>query len=308
MSWRAGNRVGRSVGVVCALAVAAMAFGAGPGQAEAAPVGAPTPRLYWTLGATGAHRISSANLDGSNLDQTRLALPTGLGAVRITATDHHIYWAGYDQIKDDTEIGMARLDGSHPRHLLRVDGDVSGMVVRGRLLFLATGEGLDLVRLGSHRRPRQLVHEIGLVDVAVGKGRIYWCNYGLAPVPDSIHSANLDGTHRRRYAIPDLHSPGSLLLAGGFLYWGNTETQTTIGRIKTDGTEVEPSFLTIDGFAVGLAWHESALYWASSSLGRPGALNEIGFEELTSEGSPIETPGTVLSIPGDQPPYSLALR
>jgi hypothetical protein len=291
------------------VAAAGMAFGAMPGQAAAAvPVGPLTPRLYWTLGATSAHRISSANLDGSNVDQSTVTVRPGLGAMKITATDHHIYWAGYDEIKDDTEIGIARLDGSHPRHLLRVDGNVSGMVARGRLLFLATGEGLDLVRLGSRRRPRQLVREIGLVDVAVGKGHIYWCNYGQAPVRGSIHSANLDGTHKRRYVIPNLHSPVSLLLADGFLYWGNSETQTTIGRIKTDGTVVEPSFLTVDGFAVGLAWHKSSLYWASSSLGQPGALNEIGFEELTSEGQPIETPRTVLQIPGDQPPYSLALR
>jgi hypothetical protein len=308
MRWRPGSPLRRSVGLGCALATVAMAIGALSAQVDAAPSGVLASRLYWTLGATGDHRISSANLDGSNVDESTVTLPSDLGAVQVTTTGHHIYWAGFDEIKDDTEIGTARLNGSHARPLLRIDGGVSGMVARGRLLFLATGEGLDLVRLGSHRRPRQLVREIGLVDVAVGKGRIYWCNYGQAPVSASIHSANLDGTQRRRYVIPNLHSPVSLLLAGGFLYWSNSETQTTIGRIKSDGTDVEPTFLTIGGFAVGLAWHKSTLYWASSSLGQAGALNEIGFEELTSEGRPIGTPRTVLPIPEDQPPYSFALR
>jgi hypothetical protein len=228
--------------------------------------------------------------------------------VVLAAAGNHIYWAGFDRTQNDTKIGMSRLDGTHKRHLYTFDGDVSGMAPRRRRLYFATGDGLDLIRLGSHRPPKQLVKESGLVDVVVGRGHLFWCNDGPPHSSGSIHIAGMNGARSRPYAIPDLHSPISLALGGGYLYWGNSEARESIGRIKTDGIGAEPSLLSVPGFAVGLAWHAGGLYWASSSLGQPGATNEIGREDFGSEGEPIGGPQTVLPLPADRFPYSLALR
>lgn len=258
--------------------------------------------MQWARGGS-----SSARLDGSDLRAS--FLPPGLEAVVLTAGGRHIYWAGFERTRNRTEIGMVRLDGSHRRRLYDLEGSVSGMAAHGRRLYLATGEGLDLLRVGAHRTPRRLVKEVGLVDVAVARGRLYWCNYG-APAPHasgSVHAARLNGTRSVRYDISGLHSPVSLAVGGGYVYWGNSEAQESIGRIRTDGTGAEPSFLSIPGFAVGLTWRASSLYWASSSLGLSRASNEIGRQNVGPEGQAIGERQTLLPL-GEDLPYSLTLH
>lgn len=60
----------------------------------------------------------------------------------------------------------------------------------------------------------------------------------------------------------------------GHVYW--TTRSGRIGRAALDGSEVEPSFITLQGWACGVAVDSRYLYWAYNSSGRLGRASLDG--------------------------------
>ncbi len=63
--------------------------------------------------------------------------------------------------------------------------------------------------------------------------------------------------------------------APAFIYWGNF-AQGTIGRAETDGSGVNPAFITGAGGAASVAVDENHIYWANETGGAIGRANIDG--------------------------------
>lgn len=113
---------------------------------------------------------------------------------------------------------------------------------------------------------------------------IYWVNAGiqkgegLEAEAHSIGVANIDGTGVNQELITGITFPSGIAVHGDYVYWSDVETNT-IGRAKTDGTEVDYEFIT-EGvyFAVGLVARGGCLYWSNNGTQSINRANLDGTE------------------------------
>jgi hypothetical protein len=201
----------------------------------ASPAGA---YVYWTeLGGFGEPGvIGRANNDGSHAN-AKFVRKGGIGPVAITADSKHVYWINADA----NSIARAKLNGR----------GVDQAFIKG-----AGGFARDLV---------------------VANGYLYWSVGETTTRNASIARARLDGSHVDLDFIPfedpaHFSTPTELAVVGDYLYWTNSYKAYSIGRARTDGSDVNQAFIAgppLDVYSprlhnpFGLAANEDYIYWTN---------------------------------------------
>jgi virginiamycin B lyase len=105
---------------------------------------------------------------------------------------------------------------------------------------------------------------------------VYWTDLKLS----SIGRANLDGSGVIPSLILDGQQPLGVAVDGAHVYWAGQSFihQSTIGRAKLDGTDVEEGFIGLGSgsYPTGVAVDGAHLYWADFQRGAIGRANLDG--------------------------------
>jgi virginiamycin B lyase len=237
--------------------------------------------VYWGNLDTGT--VGRGSLDGSSVDRSFIS---GVKAAQYVAVDAtHVYWA-------DVEggIGRANLDGSAVDQNFIPNVHPVGLAVDSAHVYwsnVGTGTigraNLD----GSGANPNLVTGLLFPTGLALHSGRLYWADQGTGKVGraeldgsnpevdfmsglteptgvaiDADHlyigseshgivRANLDGTGVEPF-IAAIRPIQGVAVDGDHLYWASLG-DNAISRIKLDGSEFEPQFISGVSLPVGVA-------------------------------------------------------
>lgn len=175
-------------------------------------------KIYWNNAFPPG--IKRSGLDGSMVEDVILFDTLSVGAIALDVAHEQIYWIGYENGTDITDIYTiyrAGLDGSSPEVVIPKD---------------------------ALNRPRGLA-------IHSAEGKIYWTDAGT----DKIQRANLDGTEIEDLAIPGLDFPLSIAIdpVANKIYWPHFRANK-IQRANLDGSEVEDVLDVFDPFYIALSF------------------------------------------------------
>jgi hypothetical protein len=215
--------------------------------------------IYWTdnfvhpVSHEVRGHIGRANLNGKHVKPRFITLKRKVIPWGLAANRRHIFWTAASA--PPVGIGRANLDGSGVDQgftpVLPVDdepgapaGAHSGIAVAGgHIYWVNPGRGT----IGRSDLDGSNVNSMFITNppdsspsaIAVGGGYVFWGNQ------DTIGRANLDGSDPNPAFIVGARFVDSIVVARGHVYWGNTPPngENTVGRAKTDGTEVNHLFL-----------------------------------------------------------------
>jgi len=172
-----------------------------------------------------------------------------------------VYW------DEPGTLGAANLDGSNPnsRYLLfrGLSGPTCDVAVTATHLYWCEWFGIWRVNLEGPAVPTQVVSGLDNPSgIAVDGGHIYWANRGAG----AIGRVALDGSGREDSFVPGLREPSGVAVDDHYLYW---VTFNEIGRVRLDGTELEKVFVGTIPSGPGLAVDSNYLYWSDDrAIGR----------------------------------------
>jgi hypothetical protein len=151
---------------------------------------------------------------------------------------------------------------------------------------------------------------VSLLFAASAHAVVYWQTMGPYS-GNALNRANLDKNPPEATQLPFVAMPpgteiGDLTAYGGFLYWIDPIT-AAIGRMRADGTQIEPSFVATHVFAFAnqsqVAVNSSGIYWTRPGGTVPGQ-NTIARADL--DGSNVNTNFIALSFPAHEVQRGLA--
>jgi len=267
--------------------------------------------IYWTDtdGASGSHRIRSANADGSGV-ATLINGRSDPRGMTLDLDNDMMYWT--EAGANPPRIFRASLDGSGSQETVVTTTDGAAGVAldltAGKLYWTeSVAPGID----GKIRRANLdgsgvedlvsgvLTHPAGIaLDATAGK--IYWTDLeadldGLG----RIQRSNLDGSNVETL-ISGIDEAFGLALdtVSGHIYWPDVATGK-IQRADLDGNNVIDLVTGLDTpTTIGLDLAEGMMYWTDSGFG--GQVNRIERANLT--GGERET-----IVSGDGFPWGIAV-
>ncbi len=243
----------RGVAAAIALVAALVVFA---GQAEAA--------VYWPTW-TGVARV---NVDGSAWQEgfipSSLTLPSygGGRCEGIAVTASRIYWA----IPTANSIGEANLDGSQPNYQF-ITGlhDPCGMAVDSTSVYWTEGMGESIGRanLDGGEVDREFVGGLhSPCGVAVAGGYVYWSAFSEESPHEYVGRRPLAGGLDQVLVKTPEEIACGLAVDSEHLYWGGFGE--SIGRVRFDGGDPEPAFITGVDRPCGVAVQGSTIYWGQN--------------------------------------------
>ena len=252
------NKVNASVtGISDSLTFTATATGA----AEPEPVvPGQLPSVYW---------IEGGNLYRSTGGETEKLPPRGMHAtsLAVDTAGGRIYWTEKTE-NNSGRIRSANLDGMHVEKLVVVDSVPQSIAVGTdqsdkRWVYWTTSQG-EIQRINvddSDIGPKPIKGMNSAKHIAFDKRerKLYWTE------PGSIMNANPNGTNRH-LVKEDLDELGSIAVADGRVYWGETVNgQGKVRSAKSSGAGVKLHALlgsVPEGIAVDTVG--GRLYWTTS--------------------------------------------
>jgi hypothetical protein len=201
--------------------------------------------IYWAN--QNGHSIGRANLDGSGVNNSFISVPTPTG---VAVTGSYIFWSSID----DSAVGRASLDGSNPkRHLIPTTTPCGVAVDSGHVYWVADGGTPSLIGRASFAGDNVAQSWVTIpgvsfpCGVAVNTANIFWSDSGFFGGGTNIGRANTNtGMGADASTIGDASTPCGVALDSFHLYWANAGTNT-IGRARTDSTNVNQSFIHTGG-------------------------------------------------------------
>lgn len=182
--------------------------------------------------------IARANVDGSGADTNFVNLGSQAdGATSIAVDGGHIYWTS------GTSIGRANLDGSGvtSSFISRGFATPSGIADDGSHLYWfesASGGAIERANLDGSNVTQIVSFQFGNQTAAVAVDAAHI----YWTEPSAIGRVDLDGSNENDnlIALPQYSNPSAIVAYGGQIYWTVT---SGIGRASTDGSGVNPSFV-----------------------------------------------------------------
>jgi uncharacterized delta-60 repeat protein len=258
-------------------------------------------QIYWVDNGA-AKKISSADLDGTNL-QDRIT--SGLGAPRrlaIDAANGKMYWTD----PGNTSISRSDLDGTNIEVL------VTGLTTPRGIALDVAGGYMYWVDSGTNKIQRatlegafieDLVTSAGVVrgialDLIAGK--MYWTD----DTNNEIRRANLDGTSQET-VVTGLNRPEGIELdvANGKVYWvdllaGKIQRANISGAPSTEDLIVHPTVPLVEGTGIALDLVNDKLYWTDYNFDhiRRANLDGSSPEDIVTTGLDVPT-GIEVYIP-----------
>lgn len=268
-------------------------------------------RFFWS--EYEAHRIMSANLDGSDV---QIVTDTGVGSapigVAVDPSAQQVYWAE----QGGTRIRRANYDGSNVTDIVTsgiVDpSDVALDLVNGHLYW--TDFGNDLIQRSDLDGSNQVtIFDLSglpstpgpfFLDLDLVNQMIYWTDFNDGPA-EGLYRGALDGSGGPEYILDtgpvagpnSLPSGIDLDVAGGKIYWTDRNFEK-IFRTDLDGTNSELLYLEPNGIqprGLELDIVNGKVYWVNQTS------DEIRVGNMDGSGSPV----TVVHTGED--PYGLAI-
>lgn len=204
----------------------------------------------------------------------------------------------------------ANLDGSNPQGVPGAPGDFSALAADGTYLYFASGTGSAIARMNpdSSALNSSFIHvptpscnsngptgaEVGAIATDgshifrtdIRNGTIGRANIdGSAPDDQFLKVYNPCGTG----GFGLNQGPGGVAVAGGHVYWTDTD-DGKIGRANAaDGTGTTPAFISGADYPMNIAATASEIYWTNNPI--IGGGWTIGHAHLDSTGAVV--PGTV---------------
>jgi hypothetical protein len=204
--------------------------------------------IYWVFIGASHFDIARANIDGSGVNRTFIALRGEASSVAVDAA--HIYWS------DSTGIGRANLNGSGvDPTFVKLAGGAQQIAIDAGHIYWSNGTGIGRANLdGTHLDPAFIAAAAAVNGIALDRAHIYWANFGglgAGRPPGTIGRANLDGSGVEPQFITGPQLPSGVAVDATHVYWGNYGSGT-IGRANLDGTAPNENFIRNAG-ASGLA-------------------------------------------------------
>jgi hypothetical protein len=297
-------------GLVAAVAVAALALGAGPASAY----------VYWgttdtPFGDNGNGFLGRANLDGTGLTEPFAGTPSPARPRGVAVSATHIYWtdgatltiarskldgtgvepgfisgveAAWDVAVDDTyiywtdkfhnAIGRAKLDGTDvDKTFITGASSPQGLAIdAGHLYWANTGSGaIGRATLDGSVVNNAFIAGVGVDrDVAVNGSHVFWTRENGAS--GAIGRANLDGTAPNPSYITGTGPVSDLAVDSNYIYFdGDTDVvdnqfRQDVGRVALNGSNLNKSFITGPGLVSGFTLAGGFIYWADAPEDRIG--------------------------------------
>ena len=226
--------------------------------------------IYWANASTNPGTIGSANLDGTDVNQSLITGVTYPSGLAVDGT--YIYWA------NGSGVGRANLDGTGV-NLSFISGGANtyGVAVNGSYIYWANLSSGTIGRadLDGTRVNQSFIGVYNTSAITVDGTSIYWTN----TFNGTIGRANLDGTSVNNLFISGAGGPTGVAVDGTSIYWGNYYAGT-IGRANLDGTDVNPSFITGAVNPSNIADDGTYIYWTNYWFGhdRPRGPRRHGRE------------------------------
>lgn len=206
--------------------------------------------IYWADEKDNS--IGRANIDGSGVNNsfiTGIEEPAG-----VAVNNSFVYWSSLKA----NRIGLANLDGSgFVSKLVEAESPCGIALDSGHVYWGSDSLGPQHIGraslAGKEAAPAWVtINAPGPCGVAVNSANVFWAGVGfLYPTNTTIGrvSINTPGSPDNSF-IGDASGPCGLALdTSSHLYWANAGSGT-IGRSRTDGTEVNESFITTGGHEI----------------------------------------------------------
>lgn len=225
--------------------------------------------IYWTNNGPGLESngttIGRADLDGSGATESMFSTAPAPGP--IISEGSHIYWGDAPGVSGDA-IGRANLDGSGasqdfiptPGGLFAIATDgtyiywTDGTRYVGRASINGTGVDAQFIDMGS-QEPFGIAASGGILYIGED-GRI-------------MSAPSNGGSPPSVFASISGQFPLSLAVANGYVYWA-ASPGNAIGRVLTDGADLDESYVPGLQFPTGVATDGNELYWADKGAGAIG--------------------------------------
>ena len=223
------------------------------GASEPIGVAADANYVYWVNSRTGT--IGRAPLSGDSPDQTFIpnAAPANTSLDGIAVGGGYIFWTD----TDNGVIGRASLNGSNvqPNFITGANGP-AGIATNGQEIYWAN-DGNDTIGEAAVDGSGVNQSFIGYTaagqvnGIAVTSQYIFWTND--ANSSQSIGRANLDGSGAVEDFITgsSVTTPSGIAADSNYVYWSNYASPG-IARADTDGTDINPDFITTAAPAFGV--------------------------------------------------------
>jgi virginiamycin B lyase len=245
--------------------------------------------LYWANDGSGT--IGRANLDGSSPNQSFVtdangivglteetpeapSVPTSASAVAGNGEAIVTFTAPFsDGGSAITSYTVTASPGG-----LTATGSSSPLAVRG----LTNGTTYTFTVTGTNGIGASLPSVPSNAVTPSGVPALYWTTVG----PETIGTANLDGSGFDQNLITGAGTPFAVAVSGQHLYWANG-SGGTISEANLDGSDVDPSFVTGATSAFGVAVDGQYVYWtdeAGNAIGRAN-LDGSGVDETFITGA-----------------------
>lgn len=266
--------------------------------------------IYWGNGPP----IGRANLDGTNAEHAFIpegppqgGQSTGCGDVAVNAS--HIYWS--DPLRG--AVGRANLDGSFPDYLFITGANnPCGIALDGTFVYWANREGhtIGRARLDGTEATQNLLGASAPCGLATNSKFLYWANGDPAYIGRVLLVAPGAGGPHLLDGSDDFDFCG-LAANDTHVFWGGFGD--TIGRVKSNGADPEPSFMSGVDRPCGLAIDANRIYWTEQKLplGSIGSANLDGSgvnrSVLTELGIPCGVAVDSVVVPSSVPPRPLPL-
>jgi streptogramin lyase len=202
--------------------------------------------IYWANQNAGS--IGRANLDGTAVDNsfiTGISTPSG-----VAVNSHYVYWAS----NGEQRIGRASLDGlSREPNLVAAESPCAVALDSGHVYWTSATlvpEHVGRASLnGAEAQQWVTINSPSPCGLAVNSANIFWDGFGIFGFNGTtIGRANTStGGGVDNSLIGDASGPCGLTIdSTGHLWWANA-ANGTIGRARTDATEVDESFIATGG-------------------------------------------------------------
>jgi virginiamycin B lyase len=206
--------------------------------------------VYWADQKGGS--IGRANIDGSEVNDSfiaGIAEPSG-----VAVNNGFVYWSSLN----GNRIGRAKLDGTEVISKLVEAEAPCGIALDSGHVYWAS-DSLSPQHIGraslagTEAAPTWVtVNAPGPCGLAVNSANVFWDGFGFFfPNNTTIGRASINtpGSPDNSF-IGDASGPCGLALdTSSHLYWANAGSGT-IGRSRTDGTEVNESFIATGGHEI----------------------------------------------------------
>ena len=271
----------------------------GPRDADAAP--RPSRDIDPVVHVGAAHRAPMLWVDGGAIyalvgaDAQRFA-PSVDNALNLTVAGDKVYWTEKTGERGGT-INSANLNGSDVTELASIFATPMGIAVdvtNSKLYWTNSAGRIQSANLDGSRITNVLQNLPSPMDIALAGVNAYWTQYDATAGTGKVGIVNPTATQRGElYISTGSDVPGSLVIAGGKVYWTETtgESGGTINSANLNGTGATQlaSILAVPvGIAVDTA--RSKLYW-TNSRGRVQSAN--------LDGSGIKNVVSGLGSPGE---------